>query len=173
MKAHEDPISIQPDVGGPAGRAWRMEMSAQYVRAGIPPGEMADVAAWIVEAPHAHPFWHSYVIMLQHLRPIARGKPAVLYLPEATHEMNVWALSPDRPREPMLHGGRLSLMEPRNFAAQMVCASDEHAIIRVYETAIVPIVSGQLSPDTDFTRDWVARFGDNMMLDRPDRSGTH
>ena len=51
-----------------------------------------------------------------------------------------------------------SLLQPPNFAAQMICDSDEAAIERVYK-AILEIAAGDLSPDTDYSFMWVERFG--------------
>ncbi len=57
-------------------------------------------------------------------------------------------------------------MSPGNFASQFVEISDELARERV-KAAVQKVCDGQLSPDTDFTSQWIKLFGDCMMKDRP------
>ena len=52
--------------------------------------------------------------------------------------------------------------------AQLVEVEDRFAEERV-RRAVEEIVAGKLSPDTDFQWQWVARFGNSMMEDRPGR----
>lgn len=165
MKAHEDPIRLRPTTDGWA-RAWQINIDAQYAAMGVPRESGNDVMSWIIEAPWAHAFWHSYWLNLIHLRPVP-GAQYKIYLPGATHELTLAALNPDMGgRQQMIEGtGTIPTMHPLNFAAQMKCANDAEALQRV-EAAIGQICSGQLSPDTDHRRAWIALFGDNMI--RPD-----
>lgn len=161
MKYDEDPISVAPTIDGPHARAWKLDLSLQ-TRA------HSGVAAWLIEAPWAHPFWHSYGLTMIHLRPVPGLGDANIALQGATHELAVYALDPDRPREPIMHGGPTAMMTPCNFAAQIIEASDDAAAERA-KRAVDLICQGKLSPDTDYIRAWGAMFGDNLMLDRSDK----
>lgn len=153
-----------PDLTGRHGRAWLVDTRAQVRAQGMNPEHGAEVSAWLVEAPWAHPCWHSYVIVLVHLRPLP-GRPleTVYYLDGATHEMWVFAVDPDADRQAMLTTsfGKWWL-RPKNFAAQMIEITDKLAADRVRD-AVRDVIEGTLSPDTDHRRAWVARFGANMM----------
>ena len=54
----------------PNGKAWRFDLDAIRMRMKADPASDAAVDAWLIEAPWAHPVWHSYLVMLIHLRPI-------------------------------------------------------------------------------------------------------
>ena len=127
------------------------------MRARHPRPDDASVATWVVHAPWAHPLWHSYAIMLIHLRPIPATPPPVINLAGATHELFVFALDPDYRPSPDEH---FKLLTPGNFAAQFVAGSDEGATTRV-RADIEAITRGELNPDTDALSQWVARYGDN------------
>jgi hypothetical protein len=150
-----DPIDIAPTHIGGAGRAWEIKLP--------PHPDNGTVAAWIVEAAWAHPAWHSYSVVLVHLRPLAHGRPPIVHLKGATHEMWVAALDPSHSRAPAIGGLEPAReMMPLNFAAQMIANSDAEAAARTF-AAVAEICAGTLSPDTDFIRDWVKRFGDSMV----------
>ena len=157
-----DDIDIPPTETGPRGRAWRVDLAAATM-ARLPGEEHATLALWIVEAPWAHPFWHSYMISLVHLRPMADERPTVVHLEGATHEMLVYAMNPDVSRRPAITGAAYpSLLHPGNFAAQMIELSDEVASEHIRRT-VIEIINGGLNPDTDARSQWVRRFGDNML----------
>jgi hypothetical protein len=157
MTHDEDPISVGPDIDGPHARAWLIDFRQTKPHSGV--------AGWLVEAPFAHPLWHSYRISLIHLREVPGLPAAHISLPGATHEMAVYALLPDAPREGILKGGPSPILRPTNFAAQFIEASDADAAERVGR-AVDLICQGKLSPDTDFIHQWVVLFGDSLMLDR-------
>jgi hypothetical protein len=162
MKHDEDPISAAPTIDGPRARAWLLDFSHQTT-------PHSGVSGWLVEAPWAHPLWHSYRISLIHLRPVPGLPAAHITLHGATHEMMVFALDPDAPREGILTGGPCPILRPTNFAAQMIEDSDDAGAQRV-ERAVQMICQGKLSPDTDYIRQWVSLFGDSLMLEkRPER----
>ncbi|WP_374572566.1 hypothetical protein [Phenylobacterium sp.] len=162
-----DPIAVAPTIEGAHGRAWLVDQEALWR---LNPGAARDgqVANWVVEAPWAHPIWHSYWIALVHLRPIPGLVGATrFYLKDATHELWVFALNPDARREPFVAAQEgPKYLTPKNFGAQLVEANDAEAFGRV-EAAVRDIVDGQLNPDTDAMSQWAARFGDNMLKDRP------
>ena len=150
----DDPVVTMPDLAGEGGRAWA-----------IVPSETAGaaVACWLVEAPWAHPAWHSYVVSLISLRPIPGLPDAVIYLFGATHEVVVQALDARAPRQCGIDNPRqFAALDPINFGAQFIAADDEAATGRVL-AAVLLILEGVLSPDTDFRPHWIRLFGDNMM----------
>lgn len=125
----------------------------------------AGVEVWLVKAPWAHPWWHSYVIMLLHLRPMAGVDEPKMYVKGATNEIIIFALnngipvSLDKPwAKAMLH--------PCNFAAQFIATGDEAAALKVQE-CVQKIVDGELSPDTDHIQSWGAIFNRAMFMGDP------
>lgn len=147
-----DIVGKEPDLQGLCGRAW---LSAH--RGG------AVVGLWIVEAPWAHPIWHSYAFSLVHLRPMEGMGPPILYRADATHEFLVYALNPEVGREACIRGeANPAIMEPCNFACQRAEASDMDAC-RTVLAAIDDVIEGKLSPDTDYLQTWAARFGAEMV----------
>lgn len=125
----------------------------------------SGVAHWVVEAPHAHPVWHSYAVVAIHLRSVEGIPEPIRYSDEATHELWVIALSPDEcSRQDMINTGSLmqGCLHPLNFAAQFVELDDELARDRI-ERTVKEIVDGKLNPDTDYIEDWIHRFGGNMV----------
>jgi len=162
-----DPVKRAPDlVGKHNTRAWRIDLPT--LRASLPPhpSSFTCVAIWCIEAPWAHPFWHSYTVTLAHLRKVEGMPPAEIVLERATHQFWLHAMNPDRPRGPFIDGKTLpAWLEPVNFAAQFIAADDADAIATLERGAVAPILDGSLSPDTDYRRAWIARFGDNMVKD--------
>lgn len=158
-----EPLKTLPEGGEP--RAWLLDQEARVKAQGFSPEHDATLASWIVAAPWAHPFWFNYWIYLCHLRPIDRGEgpiPTKFHLEGATHEMWVAALSPEVPLKEQLEADVPAYLTPNNFAAQMIYPSDEVAKQHI-ERAVRDILAMQLSPDTDFRSQWVARFGSSMV----------
>lgn len=148
----------KPDMEGPHGRAWKNDIEAMARRYPDGPPASTTVASWIVEAPWAHPAWHSYMIACVHLRDTPGMDPPKIYRQGATHEIFVIALNP---RHKRAIDDYAKMLTPVNFAAQFVQAGgDESARDRIAAT-VREILDGKLSPDTDFRRQWVARFGDS------------
>jgi len=161
-KWQQDVITTPPTIETEYARIWHITPLDQET-----PKRLLGTGLWLIEAPWAHPFWHSYALSLINLAvvPPDAPYPPIIYLPGATHEMVLLALDPESPRQPMIDGLDFRLLTPANFAAQMIMPDDAAAIANV-ERALGLIADGQLSPDTDFIRDWVRLFGDSMMLDR-------
>jgi hypothetical protein len=159
-----DPIATAPDLSGPHGRAWKCNFTEGWRIMGVRPEEDATLVHWLIEAPWAHPAWHSYSLVLVHLRPLPDGRDTFFYLPCASHEMWLWAIDAGEDRRPLIATGVVQghWLQPQNFAAQFTEESDAAALARI-ERAVQEICDGVLSPDTDFKRDWVKRFGDNMI----------
>ena len=165
-----DAITVSPDITGEVGVAWLVDLEAATRTYGDG-REHGTLAVWIVEAPWAHPIWHSYAITLMHLRPMADGRETLRYLDGGTHEIWVQALNPDHPREPAIRAAEpWHFLTPSNFAAQFIEPSDEAAMARVRKS-VGMICDGQLSPDTDFIQQWMALYGDNMIKGDKARAG--
>lgn len=160
----KDDIAQAPDISGPHGRAWRTQLEAHRRRLGAVPGKNdSSLGMWVIEAPWAHPAWHSYVIALIHLRPQADLAPAKISMPGATHEFWLWAGDPAQSRAAFIRGDiNLPVLSPMNFGAQIRSSSDEAAITLI-EHAIGQICAGQLNPDTDAHGQWVEMFGDSLV----------
>ena len=153
-----DPVSTLPSYPGAAGRAFEIDLRAN------PDGtKRADVAHWVIERPDAHPFWHSYVVILFHLRRIEGLPPAVIYRPGATHEFWLAALDPRLEREKVIHSGSIPFLRPVNFASQIIAGSDAEAYGAVYRDVVGAVADGALNPDTDALNAWIAKFGDWMI----------
>lgn len=158
-----------PDKTGLGGRAWRCNLDAYRRTFEAAAADDATLAMWIVEAPWAHPFWHSYWITLVHLRPMPDERETKIYLEGATHEFWVYAVNADHSREPAIRGtGAVHHLTPPNFVAQFIEPSDGAACARI-EGAVDLILTGELNPDTDARSQWKALFGD-AMFKRRDRA---
>ena len=162
-----DRIDIPPTIAGEHGRAWRADIENGKRQRGINPANDATLDHWIVEAPFAHPFWHSYSIVLIHLRPMPDARETKFYLDGATHEMWVWSLDPNKSRRRLIETGIVQgeWLSPKNFSARFIEVADDLAQARIY-AAVVSITRADLSPDTDYIRYWGQLFGTNMMKDR-------
>jgi hypothetical protein len=158
------PIAQTPTVIGPHGQAWFVDPAVTRSRLGVAAEDGSTLAHWIIEAPWAHPIWHSYALVLVHLRPLPDGRATKLYLSLATHELWLYAMNPDCDRADIIAGARPfeAWMTPINFAAQIVEIRDDLAIDRI-RSAVQAICDGTLNPDSDATRQWVALFGDAML----------
>lgn len=171
----KDPIARPPHRIGAYGKAWMIDLGATRAKRGTTPDQDGCLSIWIVEAPWAHPVWHSYAITLIHLRPLADNRQTKFYLNGATHEMWVDALDPDGKREMIIDGGffgpdTCQPLRPTNFGAQFVETGDVAAARRI-EAAVQQICDGVLSPDTDFIQQWMHLFGDNMIKGEKAQAG--
>jgi hypothetical protein len=148
-----------PTFEGEHGRAWRI---ADH----DPEPNESTIATWLIEAPYAHPVWHSYIISLAHLR--QRGMPGpIKYRDGASHEMILMALAPEGDRANLIKVGSFQSdtctpLMPLNFACQFANVSDDEARQTV-EDVVHDVCDAKISPDTDFLRMWVKRFGGHML----------
>ena len=165
-----DPIAKAPVLHGPHGRAWLCDLAKGAKIMKLAPGQDATLAHWVIEAPDAHPVWHSYSLIVIHLRPMPDNRPTMFYIDGATHEMWLYAIDPDKDRNELLSTGIVQRhwMWPCNFAAQFIEIGDDLARERI-QNAAMRICLGELNPDTDGRSQWEAQFGSNMMKDRPNR----
>lgn len=84
MKAHEGEALL-----GPAGTAIEIifdKVDTIYAEAGV--------AAWLLHCPGQSAAWEYYCLSIVHLRPI-KGKKATKEFKKATHEIILYAISPD------------------------------------------------------------------------------
>jgi hypothetical protein len=159
-EAMRNEITVPPDLVGKTGRAWRVDVAETMKRRGL---ESGDVACWIVEAPNAHPVWHSYWFEMVHLRPFRDMEGDThIYLEGATHEMWIAAIDPDKSRQEMLDTGMIPALRPLNFACQFIFDNDHTASLSLLQD-VRDVIDGVISPDTDFVRMWVARHNGSMI----------
>jgi hypothetical protein len=167
-------VKTSADEIGIHGRAWSLDWpkaKARLIETGVITlrGEReadhdSTKAIWIMQAPYAHPLWHSYLLVLISLEPIP-GTKTMVYKLGATHEFWLAALDPNADVDACLRGDAVAsahMLRPLNFAAQIICRDDADARERMRLVA-KDVIDGSLNPDTDFTQQWVARFGDSMM----------
>ena len=150
-----------PTMRGRLGDAWLIDMEAVSRRRGIVGDPRASVTlpCWIASAAYAHPLWSHYCIMCIALREVPGVPAAKVTLENATHEVMVYALDPDR--KPAVDDFP-RMLQPVNFVGQFIEADDLSAAARVQQ-AVQDVIDGTLNPDTDFRRLWVARFsGSNL-----------
>lgn len=155
------PTLPAPTLSGVAGDAWLQDLVAIRARVGARANKDTTLASWLLRVPWAAPMTPCYWLTLVHLRCVPGVKVPRIYLPGATHELVLCAHNPDFPLDvtacPVPH------LVPTYFAAQFVAESDRAAKLRVWGT-VQEVLAGQLGPDTDWTQQWVARYGDNMLL---------
>lgn len=162
-KVNKDEIKADPDFTGEYGRAWKVPL--KVFEEAYPDSPHSTLNYYLIEAYWAHPFWHSYILPLVHLRPVEGLAETKIYLQGATHEFWLAALDPDVPRQMIFDKAILPFLSPNNFAAQRIYESDEAAIADI-EKAVQDICNGELNPDTDAFSVWKERFGDTMVKDR-------
>jgi hypothetical protein len=162
-----DPMELPPILDGPNGKAWLCNVAKLRKLYGVKDDADACICHWVVEAPWAHPIWHSYSVVCIHLRPLVGVADPIIHKEGATHEIWVYACNPSVKRLPIICGEEMIKqfwLTPKNFAAQFIEDSDETAVERVKGT-VQMICDGKLSPDTDFIHDWGRLFGFNMIKD--------
>lgn len=166
MKAEvKDPIAKAPDIEGAHGKAWMCDTAEGCRLKGLAPEQDAALVHWLVEAAWAHPFWHSYSVVLIHLRDGAPDKrPPKIYKEGATHEVWVWAVDPEKDRRKLVETGLVEgiWLSPMNYGGQFVAECDAVAVAAVRK-AVARICDGSLSPDTDFQWQWITLFGNDMV----------
>jgi hypothetical protein len=151
-------IMPPPDRCDDYGKAWKVDLEGAAAR-GVPLG--GTLAQWIIEAAWAHPFWHSYVLTMIHLRSVDGLPDPHIYVPGAQYEFWLFALQPEHDRAAMVRdaSGMQYRLTPGNFAAQFWEANDEAAIKRIEETVDL-VLAAKLNPDTDGRRGWISLYGD-------------
>ena len=142
------------DENGPI-RVWRIRDSAKTL-----PDHEAALASWLIEGPF-HPLWNQWQLSVIHLRDIEGVKPAFKQYPEAEYEFLIVSLNPDRrcdvdELESTGNWGDPAVpkfLTPADVTKQFDGVTDRQAV-EIGEAAIRGIVSGELSPDSDFRSAW-------------------
>lgn len=125
--------------------------------------EKGTIDFWYIHAPWANPMWSYYFLGLIHLRPIeGQSQAPIIRRPGATHEIMLYALNGDF--EPLADASALRYLTPVNFIGHFIAKSDEDARA-ITEATVIEICMGHLSPDTDYIRQWIMRFGDFCFKD--------
>ncbi len=142
-------IAKPPDLEG-AALAWQVNLGGPVRR----PEQSACVGCWIVYAPWAHAFWHTWVVDVVHLRDVeGQAKPPFRRTPESAHEFMVHALDPDSKPDPDHPEAGFAHLHPVDVVEQWGGTTDEQAQ-RVLLLAVRAIVAGRISPDSDYRRAW-------------------
>lgn len=66
----KDRITATPDITGARGCAWQCNINDGRRQLGVSAENDATLVHWVIEARWAHPCWHSYSLVLVHLRPL-------------------------------------------------------------------------------------------------------
>ena len=151
-----------PDILGPAACAWRSRVTPKT------PDQTATLAAFVVNAPHAHPFWEWWMLAVCHLRPIDGARPPIKRYPGAEFELMIAAIHPAQ-SHPHPDAGGWPLLTPIDVVEQFDGLSDRDAR-RVAEACVRAIVDGALSPDQDYRALWHASIAETV---RCIRAGNH
>ncbi len=114
------------------------------------------------QCPWAHPVWSEYALFVYDLLPHKSGEiPVIRYHPDATHEFVLNALMPETKLDfrKSLFDQKLGLLTPINHGYQFKADNNGAAWERV-KRLVDACEKLQLSPDSDFSRDW-----DRCMID--------
>lgn len=168
-----DPPTMTSTMG--LSRAWEVDFSkVVWSRSGrnpTPEQLEAQVCAWLILAPYAHPIWHSYMLACYSLVPLPGQPDAHIYVPGATHEMLLMVLDPAvQERYDLRTPLGQYVLTPCNFAAQFIARDKESAASLIRDT-VRDVVDMRLNPDTDYLQHWIARFGAGMIKGDPSKAG--
>lgn len=123
---------------GNAGRGFRAELLPADDRPNV--DSITCLGRWNLYLPGQNPFWTRYTLGVVHLRDSKAISPAKKHFPEATHEIDVFAVDPDFPEEKFAEGGTAPL-EPINHVVQFVARDDREAVL-VAEKMVRRLVEG-------------------------------
>jgi len=140
-----------PDFFGKAGSAWRIKLPDPPIR----PAHKATLIEYLVAGIGYHPLWNHWYVSLISLEEIPGVPSAKKYYPEATYEIMVVALNPDKPLpDPdRIHEKTSHILRPIDGIYQFHGVTDDEAKEMVTDL-VKEIVAGQLSPDSDFRETW-------------------
>jgi hypothetical protein len=122
-----------------------------------------QLRAVFICCPWAHPFWHTYLVTIVHLRPVEELPPPNLAYPDASHEIMIQAMDPsvDLGTESPASVPPKSALQPPNLAHQLRGQTDAQARV-LFDAFVQAIAKRELSPDTDHRRSqlaWFERWG--------------
>ena len=124
---------------GPVGTAERLDPALNNK-------PTTTLETWFLHLPPAHPIWPRYLLSVIHLRPAPGFGPAKLKYPEATHELMVVALDPDKNPQPN-QPETWNHLTPVNYVSQFHGLSDAGAA-GMARMAAEHVVQGQLWVET-------------------------
>lgn len=153
--ARIDSTKYPPTRRGNNAEAWNVDLKSPEVVAPQKGRPHSSIVSWVIHAPWAHIMWANYWLVVSHLRPLPGLPPAIITVPGATHEVCLFALSPDK--APNLYDPYSSILRPVNFVTQFAPGSDEAAAAKA-EEAVIEVMRGLLNPDTDFRSQWFNFF---------------
>lgn len=137
----------KPDGEGAAGRWWQVSLTEEQK---ADPRAAIGSRLYIVDQPGVNIFWSEYGLFLIDLVTEIEGvDPAKKRFPEATHELIIFALNPDRAHDPDDFDPNNHLTPP-NLVHQFKATQRDAE--RIMHLLCRSFVEGRLSPDSDFTR---------------------
>ncbi len=147
-------IEEAPTFQGRGGKCWRVRLPPVGQR--FRPDWDATVGCFIVHVPGAHIAWDHWFVSVVHLRPIEGVKPAFVRAAGLTHEFVIASIDPDSPLPPPVVSGPNwgpRFLTPLDVVEQFTTANDAVAD-EILELAVLAIVGGQASPDSDWRAWW-------------------
>ena len=120
------------------------------------------------QCPWAHPVWSEYLLLVYDLdSPAISGKLSIKYDPAATHELVLHAVNPstkiDFRKSLFTQQDSVGRLTPANHGYQFKAENNDAAWKRV-RTLVDACFNFELSPDSDFSRDWDSRMIDGWSL---------
>jgi hypothetical protein len=139
-----------PEFSGPEGMAWAVVLPESQTEA-----QKANLDAWLIFTPQAHPAWQYHLLTLIHLREIPGAPPAELLKPGATHQITLLSIDPDFNYQlnPQDFNTLRHLLSPADYEKQVILPDDKQAR-EVVSTAVEKCVNGELIPDPDGRPQW-------------------
>jgi hypothetical protein len=114
----------------------------------------STVAAWLLYCPGAHLWWSYWWISVIHLRPIEGVPPAKKRFPEAEYEIICLSQDPDHAPDPDNPIGTIRRLDPVDWIVQFGDVKNDQQAVQVVIAAVKLIMTGRVSPDSDFTHIW-------------------
>jgi hypothetical protein len=123
---------------GRAGRGFRAELLPPDDRPNV--DSIACLGRWNLYLPGQHPFLTRFTLAVVHLRDSKSITPAKKHFPEATHEIDVFAVDP-RFSEDLFASGSTAFLMPATHCVQFVAKDDREAVL-VAEKMVCRLVDG-------------------------------
>ncbi len=129
-------------------KAWVAKMER------VRPAHQAALAEWLLFCPGAHAAWSYWWIGLIHLRPLEGVPPAHIRTSGAGWEMICMAQDPTVEPDPDRVHETLRMLTPIDWEVQFGDVKDDRQAEQVGVAVIRAIMSGTISPDSDFREHW-------------------
>lgn len=152
-------FAITPDKAGEFGTGFNLTKRWHKMHK----DEDATHTIWLLHTDKAHPMWKWYLIFVIDLVKPIEGidEPAHFDYPEATHEFVISVINPENCPEPTPENMNYPVLLPCEVQYQFHGLDDDQ-IGRTVDGAISTIVSGKISPDSDFRWRWVMDLMDSV-----------